>query len=367
QDADRAWIWCAAGAIAGAVAGLKLTAAPYCLGLAGAAIAWPSWRGMPQRLAALASGGIVGIALTWGYWGTLLWHLHGNPLFPYYNEIFHSPDAAFATNTDLRFRPADTLDALLIPLRLLEKSQRYSEMNLKDPRLLLGAIAWIVVPWRALRAVPVDVARSARLRGIAGFFCVALLAWAVQYGIYRYAIPLEMLGCLGFVLALEGLPAHRIDSGTLVGCLIAIALSWPASWGRSHFQRTYVDVRMPTLPHASMVVLSSWSPLAYAVTALPDDVPAIGIYNTLLQPHDCAGLAVAARQRIAAHAGPIWLLRGSDPTDDNGQGIAASDYGLIVAGHCEPVTTNFGTLRLCPLRKNPPPPVCATAAPAPGR
>ncbi|HEY2346199.1 MAG TPA: hypothetical protein VGH80_09990 [Xanthomonadaceae bacterium] len=364
---DRGWVWCVAGALAGATAGLKLTAAPYCLGLAGAAIAWPSWRRMPLRLASLALGGIAGVALTYGYWGMLLWHLHGNPFFPYYNQVFHSPDASIAAYTDARFQPASVGDALLVPLRLLAKSQRYSEMVLKDPRLLLGVVAWAVLSWRARRVeVAGDAARNARTRAVAGYFLVAFLAWSLQYGVYRYAIPLEMLGCLGLVLMLERLPRQRIAGGTVIACLLAIAASYPASWGRTHFQSTYVDVRMPPLAHGAMVVISGWSPLAFAATALPDDVPVIGIDNTLLRPHECGALSRQARSRIATHEGPLWLLRGGDPADDEGQRIAAVDYGLVVAGPCKPVATSFGTLRLCPLRRDPSPSTCP-ASPAPGR
>jgi hypothetical protein len=368
-DADHYWIWCVAGALAGATTGLKLTAAVYCLGLAGAALAWPSWRRLPYRLGALLAGGVIGFALTYGYWGTLLFHLHGNPFFPYYNQVFHSPDAAFAPNTDDRFRPAGLVDALLAPLHLLQKSQRFSEMNLRDPRLLLGVLSYASLVWKARRGPKHrDPLYVGRLQGLAGFFLVALLAWSTQYGIYRYAIPLEMLGCLGFVLILEWLPQSRLESGSIIGCMLAIAATYPATWGRSHFEASYVDVRMPQLPHNSMIVLSSQSPLAFAVTALPDDVAAIAIDNTLMHPDLCTALTIAARTRIAAHVGPLWLLRGGEPTDDDGQINAQKSYGLTVSAACESVATNFGPLRLCPLRRDLHQATdCAPPASAPGR
>ncbi|HEV2607250.1 MAG TPA: hypothetical protein VGT79_04625 [Xanthomonadaceae bacterium] len=365
---DRSAIWCLAGALAGATAGLKLTAAVYCLGLAGFALALPSWRRLPHRLAALLLGGIAGFALTYGYWGTLLFHLHGNPFFPYYNQIFHSPGAPFAANTDDRFHPPSLIDALLIPIRLLQKSQRYSEMHLRDPRLLLGCIAYVALLWRVRRDTNHrDASYVARLQGLAGFFLVAFLAWALQYGIYRYAIPLEMLGCMGFVLLLEWLPQHRLESGSLIACLLAIGMTFPATWGRSHFEAAFVDVRMPSLPRDSMIVLSGTSPLGYAVTALPDDVAAISIENNFMQPDRCTSLQAAAEQRIASHTGPLWLLRVGDASDDDGERDAGRYYGLVIAGACERVATNFGNLKLCTLRRDPRPVLCATPARAPGR
>ena len=366
--ADGYRAWCLAGALAGATTGLKLTAAVYCLGLAGAALALPSWQRTSYRFGALLAGGVAGFALTYGYWGTLLFQLHGNPIFPYYNQLFHSPDATFAANADERFHPAGVADALLIPLRLLEKTQLYSEKLLRDPRLFLGLVAWPTLLWRARRNKDAgDAMRRTRLRAIAGFGSVALLAWSLQSGIYRYALPLEMLGCLGFVLVVEGLPARRLQSGSIIGCLLAIAMTYPATWGRTQFQATFVDVQMPALPHGAMIVLSGWSPLAYAVTALPDDVAAIAIDNTLMRPDSCTALSIAAERRIKAHSGPLMLRRGAQPTDDAGQVIAKSAYGLSVSGTCAPVATSFGTLRLCPLRRDPHAPLCAQPAATPGR
>jgi hypothetical protein len=359
--ADRSVIWCLAGLLAGATAGLKLTAAVYCLGLAGAALAWPSWRQLPRRLAVLLLGGIAGFALTYGYWGTLLLHLHGNPLFPFYNQIFHSPDALFAANTDARFVPKGLNDALLVPFRLLAKSRLYSEKDLRDPRLLLGLIAWPALSWRAHRSAEHgDASRIARLQAIAGFFLVAFMAWSLQFGIYRYAIPLEMLGCLGFVLVLEWLPPQRLESGAVIGCLLAIAMTFPATWGRSHFTSEFVQVRMPPLPSGSMVVLSGGSPIAYAVTALPDDVAAISIDNNFMRPDRCTNLQASAERRIATHAGPLWLLRSSASEGDGGEADARRFYGLTIAGACKSVTTNFGELRLCPLHRDPRSMLCAT-------
>jgi hypothetical protein len=366
-DADRSGAWCLAGALAGATTGLKLTAAVYCLGLAGAALAWPSWRQLPRRLVALLLGGIAGFALTYGYWGTLLFHLHGNPFFPYLNQIFHSPDAQVAAIGDARFLPPSLIDALLIPFRLLETGQRYSEMRLRDPRLLLGIVAWALLQWRARRDTNHrDTGRIARLQALAGFFLIAFLAWSLQSGVYRYAIPLEMLGCLGFVLMLEWLPLHRLDSGTLIGCLIAIGATFPATWGRSHFKPAFVDVQMPSLPSRSMLVLSGTSALGYAVTALPDDVAAISIENNFMRPDRCTNLQAAAEHSIATHTGPLWLLRDS-AGEDSGERDAARFYGLVESGPCQLVMNSFDELSLCPLRRDPRPVLCAMPASTPGR
>ncbi len=355
---DRRRAWFSAGVLAGAVAGLKLTAAVYCLGLAGAAIAMPSWRRLPLRSSLLLLGGIAGFTLTYGYWGALLWKLHGNPFFSYYNQVFHSPDATWTPHADERFRPQSLSDALLIPLRLLHMSRRYSELKLRDPRLLLGIVGFIVLLWRTRAAAPADFVRSARLRALAGFFFVAFAAWALQSGIYRYVLPLEMLAGLALVLWVERLPARGYRGAAIaVSVLVAAATHYP-NWGRSEFQPAFVQVRMPALPRGSMLIQSGIGGSSYALTALPADIPAIAIDNNLMHPEECTNLEVQAENRIRAHAGPLWLLRGSRAVDDDGEHVASIAYGLVVSGPCQPVENNLGALRLCPLRRDPRPLPC---------
>ena len=120
-----------AGALAGAIAGLKLSGAFYCPALALALAMLPGdarERGM--RLLALAAGGLAGFALSYGWWGWQLWQQHANPFFPYFNDLFHSPDVAANSFVDLRFRPQGPVDILLAPLRLLARSRRFSEAGL---------------------------------------------------------------------------------------------------------------------------------------------------------------------------------------------------------------------------------------------
>ena len=362
---DRLRFWCLAGVLAGTTAGLKLTASMYCFGLAGAALCVSPLSQSPRRLLALLVGGLLGLALTYGYWAWTLIHLHGNPFFPYFNQIFHSPDAPLLGNSDPRFKVATLRDALLAPVRLLGKTHRFSEMDIRDPRLFLGAIAFALLFWRARRTAD-SAAHSAanRLRLVAGFFFVSFLVWVFQFGVYRYVLALELLACLGMVLVLQRLARPWRNIAFAVAAVVVIGLTYPASWGRTAFTRPMVLVQMPTLPAHSLVVMSSALPLAYSLIALPDDVPAISIYNNFMRPDRCTAMQLRAERRIATHRGPLWLLRSADKQDDEGQQLAGQFYGLVAAAACQSVPTSFGELRLCPLRRETHPAVlCVVPAP----
>jgi hypothetical protein len=320
--------------LAGAIAGGKLTAATYCLALAAAAAVAGPWRGAPTRLAALALGGTAGFVLTFGVWGWTGHGLHGSPLFPYFNHVFNAPDAAPLAHADLRFRPAGVVEVLLIPVRLLVQSTRYSELVIRDPRLALGL--------------------------------VALGLWAVQYGIYRYVLPLEMLACVFVVLALQALPRGR-DVALAVATIAVLAWTDHPNWGRTRFGPDFAAVAWPALPPRSLVVTASGEPLAYAAIGLPDDVPLLATHNNFMRPQLCTGLQEQVESTLRAHEGPIFLLRTDSAGDDAGEAQLAASYGLVRAGACGTVESNLGQLRLCPVRREPRPRLCDPNAAAPGR
>lgn len=354
--------WCAAGVLAGAVAGLKLTASVYCLGLAAAALfAMPLSRS-PMRLAALLAGGLLGFALTYGYWGWLLYQQHGNPVFPYFNHFFMSPDALPVAHTDLRFRPASLVDLVMIPVRLLNDTRRYSELILRDPRLLLGILTLAILLVRNTRRVD-GAGDHARLRLIAAFFMGSLVIWALQYGIYRYLLPLEMLACLGVALFVAQLPRTERSWMSLLVLLLAVAGTNAPLFGRKPFGQPMAQVSLPVLPAGSMVVISGSAPLGMVVSRLPDAVPAIAVYNNLLDPRRCTQLQVAAGQRLLAHQGPLWLLRESSPSGDEGERLLGLHYGLRTGSNCYPVASDSGKLQLCQLHREQAKAACITVEP----
>lgn len=362
RDAPKPSDWLWAGLLAGAMAGLKLTAAIYCLGLAGAALVACRWQDAPKRLAMLMLGGIAGFILTYGYWGWTMQQMHGNPMFPYFNQVFHSPGALPLAHADARFRPQALVDALLTPFRLLQVSHRYSELDLRDPRLLTGIVCFPLLLWLG-RYWP---GHKEKLRMLAAFFFVSLVVWLYLYGIYRYALPIEMLAALPLVLLLQRLPQPWASIALIVAAFAFVKVTVRPDWNHTRFTTPMVQVDMPALPRGSMLVVSSQEPIAYALLAVADDVPVVSIYNNFMVPERCTGLQAQAERRIASHKGPLWLLRTPSEADDVGETIARQ-YGLSTSADCRPVPTSLGELRLCPLQHQQVPIVCRFPAPAPGR
>lgn len=354
-------IWLPVGLLAGAAAGLKLTAAIYCIGFIAAAMTGGPRRESFSRLAALAVGGIVAVLVTWGPWAWQVWTLHANPVFPYFNQWFLSPDALPHAHKDERFLPATWLDALMVPVHLLKHSRRFSEVALTDPRLLLGliaSIAWIVRQFKQRRHAVSAATSSSLATSVVAFVVVSYALWLGLYGIYRYLYALEML----FSIAIVGVLSQYVigrwhKTALIVGSFIVVAATNPPEWGRQPFRSPMIRLRVPELPAGSLVLISSYEPLGHAVAYLPRSVPVLAVQNNFMNPEHCTRLQAIVESRVAAQQGPLFLLR--QVKDDAAVGARISLYGLSVSGDCLPVESSLVPLQLCPLRRAPFTPICS--------
>ena len=339
--------WWLAGLAAGAMAGLKLTAGVYCLGLAAAALAGPGGLARVQRLALLALGGVMGLLLTYGYWGWMLNELYGNPFFPYFNNVFHSPWLPAHSYADARFRADSIGAALKVPFVLLDKSTKFSEIPVRDPRLLLGLASLGALAWRAHRGDPGVAGVARRRMALALFFVASFLPWALQSGIYRYASVLELLACLAMVTWLQ---QRRHSATWLILCLLFVAsVTVRPDWGRASSAAPRFGLQAPALGADAMVIVATREPVGYLAVGLPRTTPVVAVYGNVLAPTECTGLLRRANRRIAAHRGPLWLLA---PAGERiGQELLSEHYGLAPAGACLAYPSTLGAGELCPQRR----------------
>jgi MFS family permease len=339
--------WVTAGLLAGLTAGLKLTGAIYCVGFVALALAAGPVRQAPLRLLALAMGGVAGGLVAIGPWAWWLWHEHGNPLFPYFNHWFQSPDAAPLAIRDDRFIPHG-MDALLAPVHLLVRNQMFSELKLADPRLLLGMMALLLA----------SIARGSRgnplARQLLVFVLASYVAWLLLYGIYRYLVPIELVCSVAIIALLAAwMQGSRWRAAVLLlAALLLFGATKRPNWGRVPFSTPMVQVRFPALPAGSLVLLAGDQPLGYAVSRLPNEVAAVSLLNNFMNPRACTRLQAGVEARIRSHAGPLLLLRESSEAARSQQ--AWREYGLVQSTPCQPVASNLGGLELCPLQRGTP-------------
>jgi len=365
-----------AGVLFGIAVGLKLTQGVYGVGIL-AALAVGSaetWRSRAVACGFLALGIATGALLIGGPWWGYLWLHTGNPLFPYYNNIFRAPLFDPVALTDDRFKPASMLSAMLYPFQwALRIGRSVCEYDMRDPRIALGlcgaAGMGVIALWRwhhrtaqapspvAAQARRGDPSRTASHDGaavVAIFFVVACIAWEATFSIYRYLGGAESVSGIVMLLPLAQV-AQRAGLRRLIavtaagGALAAIGgmtvyPDWP-TWARTE---ETLRVSLPDLPADSTVLLIQDAPLSYVAAFASPSIRFIGADNNLIHPGQSNGLARRIDATIRAASGPLWSL---EEVGADADGSRALGYYGLGRGSCRGVVTTVPdqTLRLCRL------------------
>ena len=223
----------AAGLLLGAAAGLKLTAVTYCLALLLAVVFATGLRRAWRPVLAICVGGSLAFLLTYGWWGWILLEKFQNPIFPFYNAIFQSPWYPPQNFRALRFVPKSLLDAVIYPLNwAFQPSTLASELKQSDPRLSLALVA-------AAAGLLADITGRRFGAGIRLLVCFTLLSysiWVAQFGILRYAIPIEVAGG-AVVVAVLALLVRPLGAFRHVTAAVVVV----SALAGAHFATGYMD------------------------------------------------------------------------------------------------------------------------------
>ncbi|MBV8801686.1 MAG: hypothetical protein JO131_01735, partial [Gammaproteobacteria bacterium] len=107
---------CAASFFLGIALGLKLTAAPYVLSVFTTYIFLRMpWKHRLRMMLMSSVTCIFGLLCSSGYWMWNLWLQYHNPIFPFLNSIFHSPDFSTTTWHFERLVPITLLSTIFYP------------------------------------------------------------------------------------------------------------------------------------------------------------------------------------------------------------------------------------------------------------
>lgn len=299
-----------AGVAAGAMAGLKLTCAPFCVGMM---FALPALSSERRIAVAFGAGLAAGYLLTGGYWAYYLFIHTGNPLFPFFNSLFRSPLMPPVSISETVFLDKNT-HPLLLPFLFAKNPLLVSDIVWRDWRVtVLYVLGPAALLWRAMtrEKSPRDFRPAQYLLCMAG---VSYFAWMVVFCIYRYLLPLDMLAPLLIALSCTLIPADRKTQAALaLAALAVVTLSIrPGDWGRRHdWTEHVVEIARPALPPGAMVVMTGRDPEAYILSAFPKDASFVRLESLTFSARDDARSVAfnrMIRSRIDAHKGPLLLL-----------------------------------------------------------
>lgn len=310
-QARSAWIlFTCAGLLLGVAVGAKYTEAMYAIAAFVTFVITPNKQGLLRGLS-FTLAGTVGALTMAGYWMYDMATRFGNPVFPLYNGVFKSPYANPYNYADTRFEPKNLSDGLLSPFWFTNPT---AHQTMEIPFQNLGfAVAYILLIFAILVQVgrlvlATDRAhgngtgggtatathRNARVRLVV--FCfISFVMWVLQFSIYRYLSPVELLLPIVIVVLACWVVAADLLQATLVLFVFIFTATtmFSGSWSRLPWSNSYFHVQQPALveEHA-LVVLDTGAPVSFAIPYFPASTQFVSVESNFQE----SGLASARFQ-----------------------------------------------------------------------
>lgn len=357
-----------AGLLFGAAAGMKLTAAIYAPAIAIAIL----FTGKTLKVSIITAfyfccGWLASFSVLWGWWAWKLFKLTGSPMFPMFNDIFHSPWISGGTGMDERFKPDSLFKAIFYPFYWLKNGpMTVAEPHFTDPRFALAFVSLLlimaVVIFRKIASrtgLPTaKVEPNPSVRFVLIFVPLAYVIWESLFSIIRYAVVIECLtGVILLILIGEIYKRFKFMRGSvtlvllfmLILALVKGSTAYP-EWGRVPYSNKVFEFTEVDLPSGSLVLLAS-KPIAYAAAFIGQknpDARFIGLVDTAVESQQ-----TLLHQKIAAEikgqTGNIFVLSNPQDLEATERNLARYDLG-ITGGSCSAFSSNINhDLTLCAL------------------
>jgi len=348
-----------AALLAGCAVGFKLTYAIFAVGLLAAFVSFGPAGDRLRRATGAIAMMAAGFTLFGGYWAWTLWREFGNPVFPYFNHVFHSPWWEPLAYFDRAWGPKQPLHWAFFPFYIPGNYLLASEVPFTDYRL--AALFVLAVPaalkrLTARRNVFLREAEETRnaWRLLIVFALATYAAWLKLFGIYRYLVPIEVVsGALivgAVVYLLRGVGWRYAVTAVLAAMLIATTR--PADWGRIPYGRGYFENVAPALPARSLVILGYVHPYAYEITFFQPDARFVSPYNNFIRYGEGNLLSKRINEVIRSHTGPVFILEMKSRLPADLQTV--THFGFEYApGPCLPIRSPMADNyeQVCPLRR----------------
>jgi hypothetical protein len=355
------FLWCALGGfLLGGTAGLKLPDAPFAVGFGVALCALGGdRRHLAARLAGGLTGGLIGFGLGAGPWMVKMAALTGNPLFPYFNQYFHSPLALASPYRDMRFIPHGWFKTWLYPILFAIDWRVADDLPHRDIRIAMGYVALIAaaIVWLCGKRSKRPLTDLTAARTVFVFAAVSYFCWIKLFAIHRYILTLEMLAPLIVALSVALMPLTVRVRVIAIAALFFLAMLFTrsAELDRAPLGDPYISADLPTIadPAHTMVLMTGEAPLGFIAPSLPREIPILRIDGWMVEPDDGTELTRQMKARVGPHKGPLFLI--ADAYDMNRAAEALTQYGLAFdPPSCRIFETNLiGTYQWCPLIRRP--------------
>ena len=233
-----------AGALLGAAAGFKLTAAIYCVSTGLTLLLFYKTLDKPKTfIGFFILGGLTGFLAVDGFWMRVLWKNFQNPFFPFWNKIFKSPyfyDLNYIDDLHLSY---SLKKLLFLPFIIFsgnflgaETQNTVGDINFSDARWVIAYVLLFVFVIKLFNKQFRNSLSEKTLFTVV-FLFVSYLLWLFSSQNIRFTVPVEMLFGVVFIKALSRCPLPEkffteVFAGTTALILFLILVSTPLFSGR---------------------------------------------------------------------------------------------------------------------------------------
>jgi hypothetical protein len=351
----------AAGMLLGLAFGLKLTNAIYLFAIPGFFVGGSETpRTRLWRLALTAAGTAAGFLTIAGWWHLQLWRRFANPVFPFANTLFRSPDFPARALRDDRFLPRSPWDIVHFPIYwmfggsptpgLLSPS---AEIDPHDARFLFVIIGIaglaLACAWPLMRRRCLSTPGTGLILGWAAIY----LVWLFGFSIHRYMVGLEILtgaALLALVMQIEGTRRRATVLACL--CLISLIVLHTPRWQRVPFADHWrmIEPVPIALPGRPLVILAD-IPTGFAIASFTADARFVAMTSDFNLSANQPGVLVQQIRELLAEGRTPYLLSLQNSRTDLTATLAT--WRLLKTKPCSTLEIGVHAFELCTLQPGP--------------
>lgn len=202
----------------------------------------------------------ISLISTSGFWYYQLYSIYKNPVFPFFNNIFHSPYASLDKNAtrDMMFFHFHGLEKIIYPFYFADHIDRVvTASNDKTvvvyTTLFCFVFSFLYFSTRILK-YGFKGLLNRKLNILLSFFFFSFYIWQYVFGVYRYFIPTELIcPLILYILIKEILSMQLIvpKNISFIACTVTSILmsinflKGIPDWGRSSYISPYIDGQVP--------------------------------------------------------------------------------------------------------------------------
>jgi hypothetical protein len=351
-----------AGLLLGLATALKLTNGIFALGVIGFVFAGDEK--IKQRagwLLVYACVVLLSFIAFSGKWHFELWNKFSNPFFPYYNNVFNSPDYAGVAPRDERFLPKSVLDIWKYPLHWLLGSSPSPDIASPSAELQIIDCRWVIAVsgctaflaaialaprWRASRLIDPRT-------GLVFAFIISYLIWLGMFGIHRYMAPLDVL-CGTIILFLVVILRPVVLRAGMMAAITAAALIMlkVPDWGHLPWKSSWQSISQNKIKaDGPSIIFLTGKPSLYIATSFPADSRFVGISGDFdLRAKNNTSLTRQIGRQISESPEANLKVIDQGYLPDFPLEVLES-YGLVATKNCGIIKISDEVFRVCDLKR----------------